>query len=376
MPADVFEPATSRLIWLPVHVALIAAGTVLVASGIPVWASLLTSLAIGVSFAGLAFVAHEALHGALCRRRRLRKFVGFVGFLPFCISPRLWIAWHNRVHHGATNHVGRDPDAIASIDEYRNRLGTRVSANIQRTTRGVVTLLIGFTVQSSHTLLVAQKKNYLPARHHRRAVLETLGGWAFWITLGVLLGPAAFLWAFVVPLLVANAIVMAHILTNHGLCPTDETNNPLKGSLSVTVPAWFSWLTLGFGYHVEHHLFPAMSHRHGPRVSRWLRRHYPDQYQHLPLVTALVRVCRNPRVYQDATTLVDPRTGVTEKVVPVCHSDDTTASLIQPLSAGPRLQVSDSKSEEAMPAPPPSSLPRRGTSAIPTAGSSAQGVSQ
>ena len=34
----------------------------------------------------------------------------------------------------------------------------------------------------------------------------------------------------------------------------------------MTTPRWIEWLTLSFGYHVEHHLFPAMSSRHAPGV--------------------------------------------------------------------------------------------------------------
>ncbi len=316
MPKSVFEPAQSRLLWIPVHVGLIAAGMSLIAAGLPLWGKIPLSLVIGFSFAGLAFVAHEALHGAICRRRKVRKLVGFVGFLPFCISPRLWIAWHNRVHHGSTNHLGRDPDAMASLDEYRSSLMVRVITGLQRRSRGILTLLVGFSVQSTHVLFVARKRRYLNARHHRAAIFETLLGWTFWLVLGAFGGLAFFLWSFVLPLLVANTIVMAHILTNHSLCPTDETNDPLKSSLTVTVPRWFSWLTLGFGYHVEHHLLPAMSHRHGPLVSQWLRENYPRDYRRMPLLSALSRVCRSPRIYRDTNTLVDPRTGETVAVGP------------------------------------------------------------
>ena len=59
----------------------------------------------------------------------------------------------------------------------------------------------------------------------------------------------------------SNGIVMGFILTNHSLSPHTEVNDPLINSLSVTGPRWFEWLTLGFGYHVELHLFPAISAR-------------------------------------------------------------------------------------------------------------------
>lgn len=83
---------------------MIALATLALASGWggwPLWP--LLSLVIGTSFAGLTFLGHETLHGAVLRGRALPRLVGFIGFLPFVISPRLWVAWHNRVHHGNTN---------------------------------------------------------------------------------------------------------------------------------------------------------------------------------------------------------------------------------------------------------------------------------
>ncbi len=94
------------------------------------------------------------------------------------------------------------------------------------------------------------------------------------------------MFAFVLPLLVANAIVMGFILTNHSLSPLTHVNDPLMNSLSVTTPRLVEWLTLGFGFHVEHHLFPAMSARHAPEVCAWLRAHYPRKYQSMPLLRA------------------------------------------------------------------------------------------
>jgi fatty acid desaturase len=68
-------------------------------------------------------------------------------------------------------------------------------------------------------------------------------------------------------------------------------------------------MTLQFGYHVEHHLFPAMSSRHARSVRELLRRRWPLRYQSMPLRTALAKLYNTARVYKDAVTLVDPRTG-------------------------------------------------------------------
>ncbi|HSC87557.1 MAG TPA: fatty acid desaturase, partial [Polyangiaceae bacterium] len=114
---------------------------------------------------------------------------------------------------------------------------------------------------------------------------------------------------------VGNVMVMAHIVTNHGLSPLDTENDPLKSSLSVTAPRWFTFYTLGFGYHVEHHLLPGVSHRYGPDIQALLFELEPTRYQVLPFTTALWRILRAPRVYADAETLLDPETGARQKTL-------------------------------------------------------------
>lgn len=60
LPAAVFAPARSRLLWLPLHLAIITAAMLAIASGWLPWPLVpLVSLLIGVSFAGLTFLGHE-----------------------------------------------------------------------------------------------------------------------------------------------------------------------------------------------------------------------------------------------------------------------------------------------------------------------------
>jgi len=132
---------------------------------------------------------------------------------------------------------------------------------------------------------------------------------AIWCGLALTIGLVPFLFAYIVPLLVANACVMAFIITNHSLSPRVEIDDPLVSSLSVTTPRAIDWLTFGFGYHVEHHLFPAMSTRHAPAVRAQLVARWPERYQSMPLASALLRLHRTARVYKRQTTLFDPKTA-------------------------------------------------------------------
>jgi fatty acid desaturase len=313
LPAAAFAPARSRLAFVPAHLTVIILASLAIAQGWVPWLVVpLLSLAIGASFAGLTFIAHEAVHGGIVRGRTARQVVGWIGLLPFTLSPRLWAAWHDRVHH-ATANLAEDPDMYPTLAEYRasGRIRFLVDAFSLggRRWRGGLSLVLGFTVQSAHQLLVARRRGFLAPGAFRLALAEALAGVAVWATVAALVGFVPFLFVFVLPLLVANVIVMSFILTNHSLSPRVEINDPLVSGLSVTAPRWIEWATLQFGYHVEHHLFPAMSSRHAGAVRALIRRQWPERYQSMSLRTALGKLHRTARVYKDATTLVDPRTG-------------------------------------------------------------------
>ena len=309
-----WRPAPSRLLWLALHVSVIAVAAMAIARRWLPWPVLpVLSLMIGLAFAGLAFVGHEVLHGSVVRHRRAKLLVGGVCFAPFCVSPSLWIAWHNRMHHANSNRIDVDPDMYPSLARYRSHRAARFAIDHfalgGRRWRGLLSLVLGFTCQSVQILVTARSSLQLSARAHRRVMLETLAAIAWWIALASMLGALAFTFAFALPLVVANVIVMAFILTNHSLCPASDVNDPLRGSLSVTTPRWVEWLTLNFGYHVEHHVFPAVSPRHAREIRAEILALWPERYQSMPLVTALARMFATGRVYRDATTLVDPRTG-------------------------------------------------------------------
>jgi len=309
-------PAPARLLWLPVHVSVIAAAMLAIARGWVPWPALpALSLLIGCSFGGLMFLGHETMHGGVLRGRWAwaKPLVGALCFAPLNVSQRLWNVWHNRTHHGNAQRMGLDPDMYPSLDVYRasglTRFATDHFAPGGGRWRGLLTLLIGFSGQSLKVLLSARSTVQISTRDYRRVIAETALAVALWIALAIAIGPFAFLFAYVLPLVAANVIVMAFIVTNHALSPATELNDPLLGSLSVTVPRWVDWLTLDFGYHVEHHLFPAASARHGRAIRAELARTWPDRYQSMPLGAALLQLFRTGRVYRDAATLFDPRGG-------------------------------------------------------------------
>jgi fatty acid desaturase len=308
-----FERSSSRVLLIPFYVAAITIATIAIARGwVPWFVVPLVSLGIGFCFAGITFVTHEMLHGGIVGGRRLQHVLGWIGFVPFVLSPRLWVAWHNNAHHGKTN-LPDDPDSYPTLDAYRARRGARFAVDSfslgAKRWRGVLSLILGFTVQSANQLVSARREGFLDESQHRRAYAESLAALAVWTTVLIAVGFVPFLFVFVLPLLVANVCVMMFILTNHSLSPRVEINDPLASGLTVTTSRLVEWVTLGFGYHVEHHLFPAMSSRHAPAVRALVLERWPERYQSMPLTHALRELHRTARVYKDATTLLDPKTG-------------------------------------------------------------------
>jgi fatty acid desaturase len=313
LPAEAFAPARSRALMIPAHLAVIAAAMFAIASGSVPWPIVpVLSIAIGLGFACLTFIAHEALHGGVVRGKRARYLIGWIGFLHFGLSPRLWIAWHDRVHHANAN-LPDDPDMYPTLAEYRasSRIRFFVDAFSLgcRRWRGGLSLVLGFTVQSAHQLILAERRGFLTPRQRRLAIAETALAVAIWAAIAALVGFVPFWFLFVMPHVIANIIVMSFILTNHALSPKVSINDPLVTGLSVTLPRWIEWVTLRFGFHVEHHLFPAMSSRHAHLVRALLRERWPERYQSMPLGKALGELHRTARIYKDDTTLVDPKTG-------------------------------------------------------------------
>jgi hypothetical protein len=66
LPATMFERTPGRLLWLPVHLGIIAALAFYVVRAVPPWyVSVLCALLAGHSWGCLGFLAHETMHHAI-----------------------------------------------------------------------------------------------------------------------------------------------------------------------------------------------------------------------------------------------------------------------------------------------------------------------
>jgi fatty acid desaturase len=313
LPADVFQPVPARLAWLPLHLAVIVGLAAVVVLGQPAWyVALACALVAGHSWACLGFLAHEVLHHAVVRDRTIERLVGYVGLLIFCLSPTLWAAWHNQQHHGHTGDPTADPDHFGTLESWRSSAVDREVVKLAPGSRRKRSALFFFITFSAHSLIVllnhSQRDDYY-ARVPRRVVYaETAAMAAFWLAVLFAVGAWNFLFVAVVPALIANAVAMSYIATNHFLNPLTTLNDPLVNSLSVRGPRWLERLHLNFGYHVEHHVLPTVSARHAPLVRAALVRLYGERYLSLPHATALRLLYTRPKVHDTGDTFIDPQT--------------------------------------------------------------------
>lgn len=305
LPADTFEPRPGRgilgfaqigayaliLAWLAQHLSA------------PLAVKLLASFVLGQLIVAYGFIAHEVLHGAVFRSRFWQRLYGAVAFSPFFITPGLWTAWHVQVHHGNANVPSKDPDTFGWKADLPERPRERAFMQFMPATGpwfAWLSLPFLFTLQAQVVLWhFSGKEAFRNIGFNRRtAQAGSVALMIGQVALGVWLGWEAALFGLILPHLVADMTLMAYISTNHWLDPIDHNvNNPLRNTTSVATPRIVDWIHGWFSYHQEHHIFPAMSPVHAPRLRAKLREIAPEAVSVVPHLRALKGVLSSPRTY-------------------------------------------------------------------------------
>ncbi|MBU8905806.1 fatty acid desaturase family protein [Desertibacillus haloalkaliphilus] len=308
LPKQAFKPVPSRLIAGSIHLFVAVTGILSIGwFDMHPFFKLAIAIIIGGSFASMGFLGHEILHGTVVRKAWLRNLLGAIAFWPLSTGPRLWRKWHNIEHHKHTQDEHLDPDAWPSMEKFSNSWLLRLVYRIPFPFRAVSSFLSLALTFSVHSM--AMFKLYLKEFHPKQRFtvwLQMVLPWVTWIGLLFWLGFADWIFAFLIPLLIANFIVMLYISTNHRLNPLVPVNDPLANSLTVTVPRWVDALHFNFSYHTEHHLFPGLNPKYYPLVKEQIKRMWPERYHEMPLHRAVYSLWRTPRIYYRQDELVDP----------------------------------------------------------------------
>jgi fatty acid desaturase len=309
LPPEAFKPVPTRLYGGLTYLIITIAVIFLISfNDFHPLVLLIFSFILGACFAGLGFLGHEILHGTVVRKPWLRDLLGAMAFWPLNTGPTLWRKWHNLNHHVHTQHEENDPDAWPTLERISKMRMFKWIYGLPLFIRSFFAFA-SLTVQfSAHSLKMFFTYVKEFNRTKKRDIwLQMILPWISWLSLIFVIGFRNWLFAYLVPLLIANFIVMAYISTNHRLNPLTPVNDPLANSLTVTVPKIVDILHFNFSYHTEHHLFPGMNPKYYPRVKQHIKEMWPERYHEMPMMKALIALWQTPRVYQKQTNLIDPK---------------------------------------------------------------------
>lgn len=312
LPAEVFQPHYGFLAWFPVHMATIGLGWYLLANHFSFWAAPFITIVVGHAMACMGFLSHDVLHGGTVKKLFWRDLVGGFGFSPLWIAPSLWRKWHNAEHHGHTQVEGVDPDHLFTMEHYEKNPVLQFLYKIHPLLRNII-IFSSFTYRMQQqtlrmlfTYLLSGKTKTRDKVIMTTQTIVAIGGW---VALSLAFGTQVLIWGYLLPIFVANTVVIAYIATNHFLNPLADESDVLASSLTVTLPKWLGWLDVlhnYFGAHVAHHLFPQIAPKHARMVEKKAAELFPEQYQAMPWGTALKLLWQTPWVYENKKMLVDP----------------------------------------------------------------------
>ncbi len=313
LPAKVFERNPLRLLWYGgLAVGSIAAFSAIVFLHLPWPVKIGLGLFLGFCNGTMAFVSHELFHGSIVKSTRAQTILGFFGAIPFFISPTFWRYWHNRLHHGRTQQLIRDPDAFPNLKIYKNSPFVKFIYPYTPGSghkRSVLYFFFWFSYHNFVAQLYLRFRNKIfDSLDQKKVTLEFAGQIAIAGVLLAIAGPRN--WPFVIlcPLVVQNYLLMSYISTNHNLSPLTTENDPLVNSLTVTNWKPLEFLNMNFGYHVEHHIFPSVNGKYAKDIHKALVRTFPETYLVMPKWKAVKALYSTSRIYKNANELINPYT--------------------------------------------------------------------
>ncbi len=232
------------------------------------WFQLLNAVFLGVVFAQIGFLGHDAGHNQIARSQKGNDIIGLAMSFFLGMIRTWWVKTHN-AHHGAPNTVGKDPHLdipFISFDEGQLMAKGRFMRSVGRYQAFYITPMlflegIGLRAASIQFLLRGEKVKY----GWIEPVLMLLHFVAYFALLVSFLS----LWHTFLFVIVHQGILGLYLGTsfapNHkGMMMWDEDNPPdflrqqVLTSRNMTgnwlVDFWFG----GLNYQIEHHLFSSM----------------------------------------------------------------------------------------------------------------------
>jgi fatty acid desaturase len=267
-----------------------------------VW--LLSLLVVGNTSAFFFLFFHELLHGAVLPRGSFHILLAYLSGLPVLCSPRIWRTWHS-IHH-ATTAGAKDPDRARheDFDDFED-LFVKIQHFFKRFhLSDLVSYVVPFGVIAGHHLymfidLTFRRKQTRIARII--AVLEYTSIIVIFLVPLFVFGPKISIAGIYAPVFLGQLICNLYIISNHNNALLTKVNMPLLNSTSVYLIDGFRITHMGFGRHVEHHIFPEVAHNRLREITPLLRSRYRDTFVEACLFDVLKTVYTRKRPFQTIT---------------------------------------------------------------------------
>jgi fatty acid desaturase len=321
LPKYIFKPVPERLLWLlPHYIIIFFCGYCIFKIDYPLL-SLFLSILVGHSLAVIFMVGHEVAHGSVIKNKSLIILLSSICFAQFGLYGKAFVSWHNCKHHHHTQHPFRDPDCFGKKQCLKNRYIQRITKWLPGS-GSFLSYTFLFWFFSYYTLHIVwfQRNIFVNRREKIESRTYSIASYIVWIFISCYLHPLGLIYFFLIPLVVSNFTLMSYLSTNHFLSPlTEEINDPLANSLTVDTWKIFRILHLNFNYHIEHHVFPYVSAKYAPVISKLLKEKFSAKYNHMSHRKALKLLYQRPKFYYDDVTFINP---VTQEKFPTIIIDE------------------------------------------------------
>lgn len=267
---------------LAAHLALIAAGAALVAAARGHWLVVPAMVLLGWFLVGLFATVHECVHYTAFRSRRANDVVGWLAAVPSLLDANFYKHFHY-AHHRHCQDAALDPErsppAPRTLGEYARRL---TALNYWKARfAGAWKILHGDF----------QGFDFVPARSRatvRRSVAGMFALAAAVLVLWVTLDPWGPVLYWIGPVVLAQPILRAILLTEHTGCTED--GNALTNTRTTLVSWPVRLVHWNMPYHAEHHLYPSIPFHALPAAHRRIAPHLAHlAHGYAPTHRAIVR---------------------------------------------------------------------------------------
>lgn len=253
------------------------------------------SFLAGVGAVGVGTCAHNASHGVSFKTKGMNRFMDLLGFtLVMGVSSRFWDNFHNKLHHPNTSVINVDPDTTVlpwfALHQKQVQEAHPLWQKYFKIQYLFFPFLVGFYsifLQYMGWAYMAKKfKNWGSLESHDKKMILTdlvvLGfHYLFWIALFSQFFP----WWQVLILYVSKNWVTG-LFCFFALAPTHWDREALYfdqsimqeikyyyarqmfSTINYKVGFFGSLIANGVEYHLEHHLFPQVSHVHLPAIAK------------------------------------------------------------------------------------------------------------